>query len=224
MPEYNETPLHRNPPSCENSIMKFLPCTLLLFLIAWTAPLPAQDETTTETAETESAPAAEPGTATFRQYGFTIQPLEGQVGEMPATVAAFYLPPNDGFSPNINVQLQPFTGDLDAYIKLTKEQFDQMGWEIVSEEKKSDTKWVVEYRGPIGGSQLQWYAVAVLSDGKAYLTTATAPQSQWEEVSATLKEHVDGFALIQKATPASDHAELDDEPEQKSADGSQDVD
>jgi len=186
---------------------------LALILLIPISPLPAQEneEPTPEPtpSPTPAESPADPSTLSFPTYGFQIDALEGEVGETPATVLALYLPPRDGFAPNINVQIQPFKGTLDDYVKLTKGQFEHLDWELVSDDQPEDYLWIFEYKGPIQGTQLHWYATATLHQDKVYLVTATAPQSAWEEVSPTLKKHVDSFRLIQKAAPPTDQPDSD---------------
>jgi len=135
------------------------------------------------------------GTADFPQYGFQIDTLDGTAGSSPTQVVMMFLPASDGFSPNVNVQIQPFSGTLKDYIALSKKQFDEMKIKLISEQQKNDNEWVTEYSGNMQGMSLHWYARAVLGNQKVYLITATANDSQWAKVSEQLKKNIESFKL-----------------------------
>ena len=104
------------------------------------------------------------------------------------------LPATDGFAPNVNVQIQPFTDSIASYISLSKTQFEQLKFKIILESKNADT-WTVEYSGVTSGNELHFYAKA-FSDGKhVFLVTATSKVDQWNSVSPALKKCVDSFQL-----------------------------
>jgi hypothetical protein len=129
---------------------------------------------------------------TFKKAGFSIAPLdEPQKG--PAQVLMIYLPASDGFAPNVNVQIQPYVDDMDAYVALSLTQFKDAGLKVLSESKANKLVATFEYSGPFKGMSLHWYAKAVQKDGAIYLTTATATEDQWAKVVVKLKACVDSF-------------------------------
>ena len=129
------------------------------------------------------------------QYGFKIEPLDAAApSETTVTALATFLPPSDGFAPNINVQIQPYAGTIKDYAELSKGQFDQFKLRVLASEFKGDREWAAEYEGPLQGTLLHVYARAISKDGKIYLVTATATPAQWAVVGARLKKHVDSFA------------------------------
>lgn len=104
------------------------------------------------------------------------------------------LPASDGFAPNVNVQIQPYADSIANYISLSKAQFEQLKFKIISEGKK-EGGWTVEYTGSSSGNELHFYSRAV-SDGKhVFLITAASKVGQWDTVSPTLKKCVDSFQL-----------------------------
>jgi hypothetical protein len=128
------------------------------------------------------------------QYGFAIEVLDACPSTTTSTIAFItFLPSDDGFAPNINVNIQPYDGTMASYIAMSKEQFKQMNWTIISERKNGDNEWTVEYSGQMQGSNLHYYARAVSNSGKVFLVTATAKASQWIAVSDVLRKHVDSF-------------------------------
>jgi hypothetical protein len=136
-------------------------------------------------------------------YGFQIDALDATPStSAPTTVLEMFLPATESFAPNINVQIQPYTGTIKDYVTLSKGQFEQMKWKIVSEQQTGDNEWDVEYTGSYQGSDLHFYARAVSTNGKVLIATATAKESQWPAVSDTLKKRVDSF----KVTPTSQSA------------------
>lgn len=134
-------------------------------------------------------------TLDFPISGFQIAALETSKGSTPASSIIMFLPATDGFAPNVNVQIQPYTESIDSYMTLSKAQFVQVKWKIISENKDTSGSWTVEYINPAPGKDLHFYAKAV-SDGKyVYLVTATAKEPQWASVKAALKKCVDSFKL-----------------------------
>lgn len=142
--------------------------------------------TTTVTAETIDLP----------QYGFSIAALDGRPSTIAATTALIsFLPASDGFAPNVNVNIQPYSGNIANYITLSKDQFKKMNYTVITEKQNGDKEWVVEYSGPTQGNDLHFYARAVSDNGQVYLATATAKESQWKDVSEILRKCVDTFKV-----------------------------
>jgi hypothetical protein len=106
-----------------------------------------------------------------------------------------FLSPTEGFAPNINVQIQPYTGTIKEYATLSKGQFDELKWKVISEKEIGDDEWSVEYTGTMQAGDLHFYARAISKNGKVYLATATAKESQWPTVSDTLRQHIDSFEV-----------------------------
>lgn len=128
-------------------------------------------------------------------YGFSIDSLDDTVDLYPAQALMMFLAPYNGFASSVNVMIQPYLGTMEEYIALSKQQFQEMEWEVVSESRRGETEWLVEYQGKLQEQSLRWYARAILKDRKVYLATATAAQSQWEEFADTLKKNVDSFRV-----------------------------
>jgi hypothetical protein len=133
------------------------------------------------------------GTIDLPLYGFKIDALDASADSGPGTALIMFLPKTQGFAPNINVQIQPYTGSLKDYIALSKGQFDQLKWKVISENQSGDNEWIVEYAGPMNEGDMHFYARAVSKAGKMYLVTATAEESQWATVGDTLRKNVDSF-------------------------------
>jgi hypothetical protein len=128
-------------------------------------------------------------------YGFQIDASDAAPdASNPTTVIQTFLPVTEGFAPNIIVQIQPYAGTIKEYVTITKKQFEEMKWKVVSDQQSGDNEWNVEYTGTFQGADLHFYARAVSRNGKVYLTTATAKESQWPTVSDTLRKHVESFA------------------------------
>jgi hypothetical protein len=105
------------------------------------------------------------------------------------------LPMTDAFAPNVSVQTQPYSGTVEDYIALSKEQFSQVGIKLIREARKGKSGWIVEYRGTVEGRSLHWYARAELRGKKAYLATAAALESQWPSASRKLKACVESLQV-----------------------------
>src|SRR5260370_8449551 len=75
-------------------------------------------------------------------YGFQIDALDAAPdASAPATALEMFLTPTEGFAPNINVQIQPYTGTIKEYATLSKGQFDEWKWRVISNKETGDTPW-----------------------------------------------------------------------------------
>jgi hypothetical protein len=127
-------------------------------------------------------------------YGFQIEALDATPNASATTTAlVLCLPASEGFGPNINIQVQPYTGTIKEYATLSTGQFDELKWKIISEKEIGDNEWSVEYTGTGESGELHFYARAISKNGKVYLATATAKESQWPTVGDTLRQHIDSF-------------------------------
>jgi hypothetical protein len=142
------------------------------------------------------------GKLMFKAAGFTIAPLDEKPAGF-AQVLAMCLPASDGFAPNVNVQLQPYAGDLAAYAELTRSQFKDAGFKVLSDRNVDKSTLVLEYSGTFQGKALHWYCRATLQGGTAYLATATATEDQWPRVGAKLKGCVDSLATLKDGPEAA---------------------
>ncbi len=128
-------------------------------------------------------------------YGFEMDALEAPVGQTPVSALMTFLPVTDGFAPNINVQIQPYSGTIKEYAELSRGQFAGMQWKVVSEKQVGDNEWIAEYTGPMQGNVLRFYARAIAKGGKVYLATGTTKESQWPTLGTTIRKHVDSFKV-----------------------------
>ena len=129
-------------------------------------------------------------------YGFQIDALDAAPNPAaPTTALVLSLPATEGFAPNINVQVQPYTGTIKEYAELSKRQFEQLKWKVISEKEIGDNEWSVEYTGTLQAGDLHFYARAISKDGKVYLASATAKETQWEVVGDTLRQHIESFKV-----------------------------
>jgi hypothetical protein len=127
-------------------------------------------------------------------YGFQTDALDAAPSTSnPTTVIQTFLPATEGFAPNIIVQIQPYPGTMKDYAELSKKQFEQMKWKVIADQQPNDNEWNVEYTGSVEGNDLHFYARAVSTNGKIYLITATAKESQWTTVGDTLRKHLESF-------------------------------
>ena len=130
----------------------------------------------------------------FKANGFSIAPLEGVSKDVPYQTIIMFLPPTESFSPNVNVQIQPYNGTVKQYAELSRTQFKTAGFKVLTQ-KLTAKALLLEYSGTVQGRELHWYAEATLSKGKVYLVTATATESQWKAVGSKLKACVNSFKL-----------------------------
>ena len=128
------------------------------------------------------------------KYGFTIEALDSLPSSTVSTAALMtMLPVSDGFAPNVNVNIQPYSESIASYVVMSKDEIKKMDAVIIREKKNGQTEWICEYTGLMQGNDLHFYQRAILSRGKVYLVTATSTQSQWSSVSEALRKCVDSL-------------------------------
>ncbi len=131
-------------------------------------------------------------TLAFSEHGFSIDPPVGHDAAVMQQVVTMALPTGGDFSPNVNVQVQPFKGTVEEYLTISKEQFKAGGITLVTEKHDAHTA-TIEYKGSMQGHPLHWYARAFLGKNGLILATATALESQWASVSPVLRQSVDSL-------------------------------
>ena len=130
----------------------------------------------------------------FTEHGFSIEPPAGHDYTQVQQVVALALPTVGGFSPNVNVQVQPFKGTMEEYLTLTRGQFKANGVKMIVEKHDARSA-ALEFSGPFGGQDLHWYSRAFLAKNGVILATATASEAQWPRLGATLRQSVDSLRL-----------------------------
>jgi len=128
---------------------------------------------------------------------YSIKILESEKSNVHSQSLMMYLPPSDGFSPNVNIQKQFYEGTLQEYSVLSIKQFKQMRFELINS-KVTDKFLTFEYKGSIQGRNLYWYAKVYKKDDIVYLVTATCTVKQKGKVIEHLKECVNSFNLNKK--------------------------
>lgn len=130
----------------------------------------------------------------FDRAGFSIKALEAPPhvsGSQPLTML---LPYDQGFSANVNVQIQPFEGNLTEYKALSQRQFKQLGFTVI-QDALTDNSLLMEYSGEVKGKRLHWYAKAIKRGKFVYLATATSLAINWSQNKFELSESINSFSL-----------------------------
>lgn len=99
-------------------------------------------------------------TLEFTKSGFSIDSLDSSPTTGVIQPLQMFLPANNGFAANVNIQIQAYSGTITQYKELSEGQFKQMGLSIISLEEK-DNSITFEYKGTMQGFDLHWYAKAV---------------------------------------------------------------
>ena len=133
-------------------------------------------------------------TLVFEQAGFQIDSLESAPGEAISQPLMMFLPAEGGFAANVNIQIQPYTGTISDYKKLSESQFSQLGIKIIRSELKGNIV-TFEYTGPMNNAMLHWYAKAVKKGNYVYLATATSLDENWTTNKTKLVSSVNSFIL-----------------------------
>ena len=125
-------------------------------------------------------------------------PVAVDAAQIPHQVAAFFLPTKDGFAPNLNILRQQWTGSLPEYIALSRQQFEQLGVDVL-QQSVHDTEAYWEYTMQSGNNLLHCYAKAMLHKGGIYLATATDLDANWPSTKDTFIQSVNSFSPTQIA-------------------------
>lgn len=134
---------------------------------------------------------AETNTVVCENAGFSIKMLDKPVS-CASSPFMMSLPSVNGFAPNVNVQIQPYSGSIDDYKKLSTGQFSLMGLEVISI-SSSGNELYFEYAGSLAGMNLHFYAKAIKNGDYVYLATATDTKTGWPQSFEKLKSVVDSF-------------------------------
>jgi hypothetical protein len=136
-------------------------------------------------------------TLVFTESGFSINSLENEQSAKGSTPIQMLLPPANGFSPNVNVQLQPYKGSVAEYRAITEGQFKQNNLTLISLEESDDGQSLsIEYKGTLQGQNLHWYAKSFKKGDVMYLVTATNSEANWEQYKEQLIANVESFILL----------------------------
>ncbi|RUO25928.1 hypothetical protein CWE09_04160 [Aliidiomarina minuta] len=124
-------------------------------------------------------------------YNFEPPEFPEQTG---GQIFQYYLPADNGFAANVNLQIQPFDGSLEEYEEISVSQFEQMDIEVLQLERTGN-ELLIEYRGAMQETDLHWYARVVKQDNLYYVLTATALAERWNEEQDALVNSVHSFQL-----------------------------
>lgn len=111
-------------------------------------------------------------------------------------VFQYYLPAQNGFAANVNLQIQPFDGSMEEYEELSVSQFEQLDIEVLQLER-AENELLIEYRGAMQDTELHWYARVLKQGDLYYVLTATALAERWSEEQDALVDSVHSFSLTE---------------------------
>ncbi|WP_077340845.1 hypothetical protein [Pseudocolwellia agarivorans] len=134
-------------------------------------------------------------TLVFPESGFSIESLDAKPSAIGSQPLQMLLPAQNGFSANVNVQVQPYKGTITEYKQLSEAQFKQIGITLISKKEMGNTL-IIEYSGTMQGQELHWYAKAVKKGDHVYLITATDNKNNWEQHKEQLINNVNSFKLM----------------------------
>ncbi|MGH7150908.1 MAG: DcrB-related protein [Planctomycetota bacterium] len=159
--------------------MKFLPPAILVLLLAATSFSDARGpETSTRYLDAANGYSIEPPAFPKVPTGVSCQTV------------IFFAPQEEGFAPNVNVQVQPWTKSLEEFLALSRSQFKEYDLTLLSEEKRkvSGREAVAfDYEGDMQGRPLRWMALAVADAGRVILVTGTVPKGSFETHEKALR-------------------------------------
>ncbi len=119
-------------------------------------------------------------------------------GTAPVMPVQFYLPAENGFAGNMNIQVQPWDKGLNEYKMLSLSQMKQYGLEVIfAEIKKSNGLefFEIEYKGAMNTVPLYFFARGYKSSKGVILITASMHQSSKDRQYPIFKKSVESFKL-----------------------------
>jgi hypothetical protein len=128
-------------------------------------------------------------------YGWRLADLDALVAKEPRNFLVVEFDRSDGFTPNINIQIQKYPGTMKEYVEESHRGFDTLfdkKWSAVSEDQKGEKDYHIEIVGT-KGREFHFYQRAVKQGEKTYLITASALQSQWATLGDKMRRYVDAF-------------------------------
>ncbi len=127
--------------------------------------------------------------------GISIEvPISKESEALTHQVAMFFLPASDGFAANVNIQKQKYSESIEAYDKLSVNQFTNLNWIVLNRKPKNDEV-VYEYKGNMQSRPLHWYARVIKHGQYVYLVTATCLDSNWQKQKTELMKSIDSFKI-----------------------------
>lgn len=151
----------------------------------------------------QTAHAAERPRAHFEdpEFGFSLDvpSIGGQGSRGSVQRLMVFGAPANGFAPNCNVQIQHTAMGLDAYIKMSRDQFKQRNIELVATARRTVSGLpasTLHYRGTLGGRRLEFSALAVAGRDRVWLLTCTARADSFKQYQAPFARVVDSFKIV----------------------------
>lgn len=134
------------------------------------------------------------------RFGYSITPPAFPKGDKDTSglTATFFAPARNGFSPNLGVMVQNVTMTAEQYRDLSRNQFKQAHFTVISETpKKVSGKDAIlwEYEGKAGEREMKWKGLAVMDADRVFLVTATAPKSEFDALAEEFNAALDSFSL-----------------------------
>lgn len=136
-------------------------------------------------------------------YGFSIEPLEPPAPKTQAVAIQtqrliMLLPPEKGFSSNINVMILPQETTRDAYIDVSKKELEALSATLLAEESLTVTgrdAVLLEYEMELSGRELHFLALSVIETDRVLLITCTAPKATFAKYEANFRKSLKSFLL-----------------------------
>ncbi|MSR40544.1 MAG: hypothetical protein EXS10_01380 [Phycisphaerales bacterium] len=155
--------------------------------------------------------ATAPPSLKFTSMGFSIAPLTAPADATNYIPLLMTLPAGeDGFTPHVNVLVQPWETTLEEYKENSLRQLKDSGFTVIAEGFTANAEggtddakaFVMEYEGDLGEGMLHYYAKARARRGNIILATATASSATWKDYALALKTSVDSLTVDGAKKPA----------------------
>ena len=134
------------------------------------------------------------------QYGFSLTPPSFGTPQEGQSVVRLAVsgPPENGFSPNVNVTVQSIKTRREAFVELSESQFKAAKFTIHSKQSRlvsGRPAVLFDYEGSFGGPNLHFLALAVVLPERVLLVTCTSLASSYSTYERDFKRSIDSFTL-----------------------------
>ncbi len=123
----------------------------------------------------------------YPEYGFKIDTLVASKETQTAnfTPLLLCLPISNGFSPNVNVLIQPYKTNPKEYLTTSVKQFESMGWLVITSSSDA-TSAVIEATATMNQIDVHFYVRAIVLKDKVVLATASCAETDWPKLKEKL--------------------------------------
>jgi hypothetical protein len=141
------------------------------------------------------------GSYTDAVNGFSMSvPAFAEARQERAVVVIFQALPEDGFTPNVTVMIDPVKTTREEYLKASEAAIDANNPRANKREARmlkvsGKDAMVLDFDAGMGGRRLRFVQLVVIAEDRVYVVTCTAPVETFGNYQAQFQKCVDSFRL-----------------------------